>query len=835
MSNRSVCRWSLLACVLLACVLLAPWPLAAPLARAFHNGQAASLVLGQKTFTTDGIATERRMHVPQGVAVDPASGAVFVADTQNNRVLRFAAAAALTNGAAADAVFGQPDFTSRAAAAGAQGMSWPFGVALDNAGRLWVADTYNGRVLRFDNAVSKPSGAAADGVLGKPDFTSPSGTVSERSMVGPWSVAVDADGRLWVADSNNQRVLRFDNAAAKPNGAAADGVLGQPDFFTREAAPTTARSLYAPRGVAVDADGRLWVADTANHRVLRFDNAASKPNGAAADGVLGQPSFTVQPETFLSVVRLSSPVGVSVDAGGRLWVADDGSNQVLRFDAAAGKPNGAPADGLLGGTGDSTSAQTLRGASGVAVDAGGRLWVADTWNHRVLRFDNAAAKPDSAPADGLLGNRSFSSSMPLFGPDALNNPGGVAVDPATRKVFVADTLNNRVLRFASRQELTNGTAPEGVLGQPDFEGFSPSLGAQGMSIPAALELDADGRLWVADTGNNRVLRFDNAVSKPNGAPAEGVLGQPTFTDRAELTSAERMKAPRGLAIDSSGRLWVADGDNNRVLRFDNAAAKPNGAPADGLLGQRLFDGRSFGSGLSEMNSPSGLAVDDGGRLWVADSSNNRVLRFDGAAAKPGGALANGWLGVTYRYGELPKPSMQGMNGPSDVAVDERGRLWVADALNLRVLRFDDAALKPDGGLADGVLGQPDFVTLISLAPLNLPPTSARRTRYTAALALDGNDHLWVVDSWNNRVVLFDDPGPKICNPSSTLTPTPLPDTPTITATTTPTATEMPTITATTTPTATETLTSMVAAAPTASGLRIYLPALHLEECSDESR
>jgi hypothetical protein len=133
---------------------------------------------------------------------------------------------------------------------------------------------------------------------------------------------VDAAGRLWVADTLNNRVLRFDDAAAKPNGAPADGVLGQPDFVSRDAA--TGSGLNAPFGVEADSAGRVWVADHSNNRVLRFD-------GAVADIVLGQPDFSSGNATT-SATGMLFPRATAVDSAG-LWVAD--GPRVLRFERAA--------------------------------------------------------------------------------------------------------------------------------------------------------------------------------------------------------------------------------------------------------------------------------------------------------------------------------------------------------------------------------------------------------------------------------------------------------------------------------------------------------------------
>jgi DNA-binding beta-propeller fold protein YncE len=366
----------------------------AAFALSLTNFQAASLVLGQPNFTSGGIGlSATQMSSPRGVAVDPTTGKVFVAEYGNNRVLRFASKVALVNGAA-EAVLGQPNFSVGGLGDGQDGMSWPLGVFVDTAGRLWVVDNFNHRVLRFDNAASKANGANADGVLGQPDFNSDTPSDGQSRLSSPAGVFVDAAGRLWVTDLLNSRVLRFDNAANKANGADADGVLGQPNFTSNTTATSQSGMTY-PSGVFVDAAGRLWVADSGNHRVLRFDNAASKADGADADGVLGQSNF-IGNTAATSQSGMSSPTGLSGDAAGRLWVTDTGNNRVLWFDNAAAKANGGNADGVLGqpnftsntpNQGD-RSAKSLNGPSQLFYDpaVGGVLWVADSGNHRVLRY-----------------------------------------------------------------------------------------------------------------------------------------------------------------------------------------------------------------------------------------------------------------------------------------------------------------------------------------------------------------------------------------------------------------------------------------------------------------
>jgi sugar lactone lactonase YvrE len=333
---------------------------------------------------------------PAGVAIDPATGRLFIADRDNRRVLRFTSAAKLINGSAAEAVFGQPNFTTRTANTGgisASTMNNPNSVSVDGNGRLWVADRDNHRVLRFDNASAKASSAAADAVLGQPDFATNSTGAAGGKMNAPACVYADAGGRVWVADRANNRVLRYDDAASKANGAVANGVLGQSDFSSTTSG-TTGSTMSAPWGVSLDVNGRLWVADRSNSRVLRFDNAAVKANGASADGVLGQVSLTASAYAKTRA-GLGEPRGVAVDASGRLYVADEGNTRVMVYDNAAAKANGANADNIFGQidfTSDAASspptANSLNYPLSLFIDnANSTVWIPDAYNHRVLRYN----------------------------------------------------------------------------------------------------------------------------------------------------------------------------------------------------------------------------------------------------------------------------------------------------------------------------------------------------------------------------------------------------------------------------------------------------------------
>ncbi len=383
-------------------------------ATAWTNGQAATLVLGADNFTSPGggTASASRFDGPTDICTDAATGKVFVIVYNENRILRFSAAQAVTNGGAAEAVFGQPDFTSFTANNGgrsAKSLYRPMTCVMDAAGRLFVTDHGNRRVLRYDNAATKPSFATADGVLGQADFTNlDSGTTANRfgAVLFLYGIALGPNGALYVSDPGNRRVLRFDNAAAKANGADADGVLGAPDLTTAGAPglPTASNFSNAIYGLTVDAAGNLYVSDAGNRRILRFNNAAAKANGAAADGVLGAPDFTTAGASSVSSSTISNYVyGIDVLADGALYAADFVYNRVLIYNNPAAKANGAPADHVLGQSNftDSTAAITATGLNsplGLGYNAqAGYLLIPDYGADRVVGHYQTTLVANAAP------------------------------------------------------------------------------------------------------------------------------------------------------------------------------------------------------------------------------------------------------------------------------------------------------------------------------------------------------------------------------------------------------------------------------------------------------
>jgi hypothetical protein len=358
----------------------------------FNNFQAASVVIGQADMNS-GAPNAGGSTGPAGLQGPLAAGAdtYYLPDTGNHRILGFDAVPT-SNGASATFVLGQPDFTSNASGTTAQNFKFP-GECAVSGGKLFLADNSNNRVLIWN---SLPQGnVPADVVVGQTDFVTGTGNISASKLGNPSCIWTDGQ-RMVVADGDNNRILIW-NTIPSTNGAAADVVVGQPDFVTSTSG-LSASKLDIP--VSVWSDGhRLVVADEDNSRVLIW-NTIPATNGALADVVVGAPDF-VTVGGSATATTFSAPSCVVSD-GTSLFVADTDNNRVLIFTPFP-TTNGAAASRVLGQSDFTHSAYNDDNQDGVADGnpsargmhwpydirfSGHRMLVADSGNHRILVFQS---------------------------------------------------------------------------------------------------------------------------------------------------------------------------------------------------------------------------------------------------------------------------------------------------------------------------------------------------------------------------------------------------------------------------------------------------------------
>jgi sugar lactone lactonase YvrE len=329
---------------------------------------------------------------------------------------------------------------------------------------------------------------------------------------------------------------------------------------------------------------------------------------------------------------------------------------------------------------------------------------------------------------------------------------GFALAVPANPVVVPDTGNNRVLIYNS--PTVNGSPADVVLGQSDFTTGVSGTSSTNLSAPTAYTLDSSGNLYVSDSGNCRVLMFAQPFT--SGEEATLVLGQPDFnTGCGGAASASTLGTTGGVAFGTHENFWVADSQNNRILKF--IGPFKNGMKAKLVVGQPDFvsNGCAAPPTAASLCSPTGIAFDSGGILWVADTSNNRVLAYRlalslSAEKEFGHPAATAFTSNTVNDGGVSATSLY---GPTGIGIDSTQRVWVADTQNSRVLIFK-AAIKQNGSPASFVLGQTDFTGSTSNA-FGEPSASTLATPW--GIITQAGATMWVGDSGNSRTVQFTPP------------------------------------------------------------------------------
>jgi uncharacterized protein (TIGR03437 family) len=594
-------------------VLLAP----AAAAQTWANAQAARLVIGQSTFTNqDPNSSDTVLGALSGIAY--AADTLFVADSNrmqatpsDNRVLLFQnlssqlplptdELAYTTNCPVcvgrATVVLGQPDFTTTAlnATSTSNDLRTPTAVASDGV-HVVVADTDHNRVLIW-NHIPATNNTPADVVVGQPNFTTnfvPANNIpTATSLLGPQGVWIQ-NGALWVADTQNNRVLEWKQIPTS-NGQAADLVLGQPNFTTyvqidiaQQTTSASATNMLNP--VAVTSDGqRLYVADLANNRILIWDKIPTA-NDAPADVALGQPDLVssipnnaydvdltsapceanpIQPACYETPVLCPTADGVDVNnnpvypavcnatlnfpryalaVGSRLYVADGGNDRVLVYEHIP-TANGAAADEVLGqigvvrqvGPGEigpqtvdqaTTAADSMACPTSLAWD-GSNLYVADPFNRRITVY---TIEPNVVPYQGVRNGAAFTidaSSWVAFSGAirandtvtitiSLDNAGTTTTNTYTYTVLSTDTLDTVIDAFMQQiNNANNGAGDQFVVAAADYVDvylllYSRTPGPNGNDVQIAVSTSTttSGTALIAAEVNSQYLEFGGDASQ----------------------------------------------------------------------------------------------------------------------------------------------------------------------------------------------------------------------------------------------------------------------------------------------------------------------------------
>ncbi|HTM50992.1 MAG TPA: hypothetical protein VL285_19985 [Bryobacteraceae bacterium] len=547
---------------------------------------------------------------------------------------------------------------------------------------------------------------AGNGILG---FSGIGGSARSASLRLPRGLAYDASGNLYVALSLHHRVIRI-----KPDGtmdvAAGVGSAG----YSGDGGPATSAQLNGPTGLASDASGNIYIADSENHviRVLSSSGVITTVAGNGQKGSSGDGGPAVR-------ALLNSPFGVLPDGSGGFWIADTLNHRVRRVSAAGviSTVAGTGAQGF-GGDGGPAVSGVLYQPTALAQDTAGRLYVADAGNHCVRRI-----------ADGVIttfaGNRQIGATGD-GGPATsatLNFPTGVAAD-RSGNLYIADFQNARVRRVGSNGIITtvagNGTfrlSPDGIAAT-----------SAALHIASGIALDPAGNLYIAENQRPRVRRVgaNGVIQTIAGNGQQGFSGEGVAATTASLFS------PSRVAVDRSGNLFVSDNLLNRIRRVTPAGIIQTVAGT----GLDSFAGDNGPATSAALHQPEGIALDAAGNLYIADFRNNRVRRVNTAGTITTVA-GNGQAAST---GDGGPATAAALNAPVGVALDARGNLYISERFGNRV-RMVNATGTISTFAGNGQPASTGDGGVAASASLNQP----------AGMDFDAQGNFYVAELFGNRV------------------------------------------------------------------------------------
>jgi sugar lactone lactonase YvrE len=361
-------------------------------------------------------------------------------------------------------------------------------------------------------------------------------------------------------------------------------------------------------------------------------------NNQDASHVIGAGNFTTTGTLTSAYAYGENPVN------GKIFIA--AGSMVYRYPSSAKSTNGEAYEAALSGAG---LALAIGQIYDLAVDHHDNLWIVDYANHRILRYANASTINDLRSPNLVLGQANLTNGSPGSTMGKFSGPLGIVIKGDF--LYVSEFINHRVLRFDNIYDTDNfkdGATASASLGTVGVAGTSASA----FNNPYKLFVDKDDHLWVADTENNRVLKFNQASTMSSGASATLVLGQENFTNNATATTASGLHDPIAVALDALGNVYVADYANNRVLIYHSPTT--NGAAANVVLGQADFTTKAPGSpSTNSFIQPYGLYLTTND-LAVVSYGHNRVMLFEPSTTLPvqlsnftANVLANGHINFNW--------------------------------------------------------------------------------------------------------------------------------------------------------------------------------------------
>ncbi|HTY87490.1 MAG TPA: hypothetical protein VMB80_08505 [Candidatus Acidoferrum sp.] len=601
---------------------------------------------------------------------------------------------------------------------GAAQFAFPFGTAVDSAGNIFVADAANCTIREVTPVGTNWVVTTLVGQAGSAGTND--GTGNAARFNGPGGVAVDTSGNVYVADTGNHTIRKVTPVGANWVVTTLAGLGGSAGSANGTG---SAARFYFPQDVAVDSADNVYVADSLNDTIRKVTPAGAVTTLAGLAFTEGTSDGTG------SAARFHFPLGVTVDSGGNVYVADTANATIRKVTSAGVVTTWA---GLAGyrGTNDGTgNAARFSGAVGVTVDNAGNLYVADYMNNTIRQVTPARLVTTLAGGPGYnAGSADGTGNEAQF-----SYPYGVAVDSAGN-VYVADTGNDTIREI---MPVGPNWVVTTIAGHPGVAGSANGTGtAARFNGPYDVAVDSLGNLYVADDLNDTIRKVTPVG--PNWVVTT-IAGYPGVDGSANGTnSAARFNYPQGVAVDNAGNLYVAD-QNNSTIR--EVAPVGTNWVVTTIAGSPGRPGSADGTNnAARFYYPKGVAVDTNGNVYVADQFNDTIREIT--------PVGTNWVVTTLAGLAGDHASADGTNSaarfayPQGVAVDSAGNLYVADGDNFSIRKMTPVGTN---WVVTTLAGQSGYFAEID------GTGSAARFLNVYILKVDSAGNIYVVDTFNNTI------------------------------------------------------------------------------------
>ncbi len=546
---------------------------------------------GACTAGADGPALSTTLNFPGALAADR-EGRIYV--TEGSRVRRIDPATGRIDNFAGDGI---PGYAGDGAPVAGARFDSPLGLAVDAANNVYIGDTGNCRIRKVAGAntlVTTVAGTITCGTNGD------GGSAIQAQLSGVGELALDSTGSFLYVASSAQTIRRVDLEAATIDRYAGSGVQGAvQDNVSRLLA-----DLRVITGVHVDAEGNVLFADYGANRVGKI-----APITSLLTTLAGGPTFAGDggPAQY---ALLSMPVEVIPESNGRLLISEN-VNRILRRYSPPGMLSTVAGTGATGpATGDGGAAVSASiSPTALYRDASGNIYITDALSNTVRRIDVSGAISRVGPV--------FNSTL-----------GGVAVDPTERFVYVSLTASHRIARISLSTNLASVYAGAGNLNDEGVSGFAGDNGdplQARLHSPQRIFTDADGNLFIADSGNHRVRRVNAAGDRIETVAGNGLSD---YSGDGNLATEASLPSPIGVTADASGNIFASNA--SAIFRVDKASGRMNR-----IAGKTTRGNSNLGVPAlqASFNGIGNVSVDARGVIYFAETANLRVVALTPSTAR----------------------------------------------------------------------------------------------------------------------------------------------------------------------------------------------------------